>query len=258
MHRLFTVQELLQGIPAVTMLTLTYRPVGYILRLYPSNHTHTGKIASSRQNTNRYLPLTPNSKRTKTIPLSELLDDFLLEVSPTERATAYDATVAHVRHMLNLNPLFAGEIDGLALHWMLQYADTHAISYHTFAECIQKPKLIPTPAAFKAAGAPAVIEVVLTAEWELRNKLPTLSYLLRNPATKSKWREVPVAVKIETTNSSTPTTGTLQLGYGTDCPGSTIHLQDEILLWLQKELDGIPIFYNKTQSSPLKISIPTP
>lgn len=258
MTQLFTAQELMQGIPAITLLTLVYRPIAHHFGLYPPGHPDTINLLCRRHSTNRYLPLPHSAKRTKTIPLPELLDDFLLEISHTERKTAYDATVAYLCNRLSKNPLDSLPTGGLALHWMLQYAHTHSISYKTFVEGVQQPILLPTPKTFQTAGAPAVIEITLIAEWELRSYLPTLSYRLRDPATKSTWREVPVTVKIETTNSHSPTTGTLQLGYGTDCPGSAIHLQDELLQWLQIELTGTPIFYNKTRSSPLRISIPTP
>lgn len=258
MYQLFSTQELLQGIPDLTLLTLTHQQPGYRINLYPSNHADAEKLSSYRHAKNRYQPLNPKSKRTKTIPFTELLDDFLLETTPAQRKTAYDETVAQATQMSALNPLYTGDNRGLYLHWLLQYATTHSISYHTFYSCIQQPRSLSTPPAFQAAGAPALLEALLITEWELCSSTPKMHYLLRNPATNREWRKIPVTVKIEATNRPTPTTGTLQLGYGTDCPGSAIHLQDEILQWLQQELDGTPIFYNNTQSSPLRISIPTP
>ena len=38
MRNLFTVPEMLQGVPAPTLLNLAYRSIGSYIRLYPNGH----------------------------------------------------------------------------------------------------------------------------------------------------------------------------------------------------------------------------
>lgn len=258
MKNLFTVQDMLTGIPDLTLLNLAYRGLGPNISIYPWNTPQSSHWRRECSTGNRFAALQPAHSKAKTCPLPQLLDDINLYVPLPLLHDAQNESTQAASDLLKKHPSFNEATDYLALHWILQYARTHQISWQTFVNNMEKPQAYPAPPFLQYLGSDIVVQ--LCVHWEKYGLLPKLRYELSlpnpsNPKKTESFLRIPATVKVETTPTG-PTTGTLLLGYSSNCPVYSLNRQDDIHTWLKSILHGKPIHYNDTHSSPLSVAIP--
>lgn len=258
MRNLFTVQEMLHGVPDLTLLNLVYRGLGSDISIYPGYTTLSAKWRRECSSGNRFACLHPALSKGKTCPLPQLLDDINLHVPLQVLQDSQADTLQEAVDLIKKHPRFNTDTDNLALHWILQYARTHHIFLETFVNNMEKAQTYPAHPSLQHLGNNIVVQ--LCAHWEKYTLLPTLHYELSlpnpsNPKKTEPFFRVPATVKVETTSTG-PSTGTILLGYSNNCQVSSLTMQDDIRAWLKAILHGQPIYYNNTQSSPLSIAVP--
>lgn len=242
-----------------TLLNLLYRPLGSLIFTATDPNLHLSYLyfvhrygTNSYETCNTHTPwqrIGPKKRKYSTLP--ELLDEIALRYTAQEIQELKQRAV----NSLALYPKDHHDLKTtLYLCFLLEYATAHHLSYSRLYNQLSTPFNLPNPPALN--GPPHSITTVhLVDEWSAAHRSPRLYLQIKNDQLAVPLRGIPVSVKVEAT-SQLPTLGTLILNQPTDCDLETAKLYDQILPWLQQELQQKTFHLSPNLQTALKIAIP--